>query len=147
MKQFVYISGTVSTNMLLLGAIFKMNHWPASNILLVVSILLFGFVFLPAALLSSYNAQEQKKYKWLHIVTFIAFAISLTAALFKIMHWPGAGVLLLFGIPLPFVIFLPVYLYSTRDVKNQSPALAMGVMFGLTFLAVFSVMLSLRGIA
>ncbi len=85
-------------------------------------------------------------YKWLHFVTFVAFAISLTAALFKIMHWPGAGVLLVFGIPLPFVIFLPVYLYSTRNVKNQSPAYALGVMFGLTFLAVFSVMLSLRGV-
>jgi hypothetical protein len=64
--------------------------------------------------------------------------------LFKVQHWPGASVFLLLGIPLPFVLFLPVYLYQTRNEKKEGNLNFLGVMFGLIFLAVFSVLLSLN---
>jgi hypothetical protein len=37
----------------------------------------------------------------------------LGGALFKIMHWPGAGIFLMVALPFPFLVFLPVYLYVT----------------------------------
>lgn len=144
MKKFIYISGIVSANLLLYGSLFKVMHWPGASILLTIAILTFCLVFLPLSLRSNYLEQEIRNNKWLYIVTYIVFAVCLVGALFKIMHWPGAGVLLLIGIPLPFVLFLPVYLYFTRKPKSQSLMNNLGVMFGLTFIAVFSALLALN---
>lgn len=60
------------------------------------------------------------------------------------MHWPGAGWFLVVGIPLPFVVFLPVYIYSTRNDKKDSMVNFLGIMFGLIFLAVFSAFLAVN---
>lgn len=144
MKKLIYISGVVVANLLLFGAIFKLMHWPGANILLIVAILSFCFWFLPSALINSYKSQNQKKYQWLYIITFIVFFIDMMGALFKIMHWPGAGWLLIIGVPLPFVLFLPVYLYQTRKDKTDSLMNFMGIMIGLTFLAIFSSLLALN---
>jgi len=144
MKKFIYIIGIVSANLLLYGALFKVMHWPGASILLVLAIFTFCFIFLPLSLRSNYLEQEIRNNKWLYIVTFIVFSVCLIGALFKIMHWPGAGVLLLVGVPLPFLLFLPVYLYHTRKPKGQSLMNNLGVMFGLTFIAVFSALLALN---
>ncbi|PKP19914.1 MAG: hypothetical protein CVU05_10270 [Bacteroidetes bacterium HGW-Bacteroidetes-21] len=144
MKKFIYISGIVAANLILFGSIFKIMHWPGANILLVLAIFTFCFLFLPLALISSYKSQVIKKFKWLHIVTFIVFFITLVSALFKIVHWPGAGILMLIGIPLPFVLFLPVYLFQIRKEKDYAVTNLLGVMLGLTFVAVFSVLLAMN---
>ncbi len=144
MKRVIYFLGIVSANLMLFGSLFKAMHWPGASILLALGILIFCFAFLPLSLRSNYIDQTVKNNKWLYIVTYFVFAICLVGALFKIMHWPGAGILLVIGVPLPFVLFLPVYLYHTRKPKSQTLMNNLGVMFGLTFLAVFSVMLALN---
>lgn len=144
MKKIIYISGIVSANLMMFGAMFKVQHWPGANVMLTLAIVIFCFWFLPAALINNYQSQEVKKYKWLHIITFLVFFVVLMGALFKVMHWPGAGLFLVVGIPLPFVLFLPVYIYSTRNDKKDSMINFLGIMFGLTFLAVFSVLLALN---
>ena len=144
MKKSVYNLGITCSILMLAGCIFKIMHWPGAGPPLVLSVLTYCFVFLPFALMTSYNGQELKKHKTLHIVTFFAFAITMMGALFKVMHWPGAGMFLVIGIPLPFVLFLPFYLYQTRDEKKSGNLNFLGIMFGLTFLAIFSVLLSLN---
>ncbi len=144
MKKLIYISGIVAVNLMMLGAFCKAMHWPGANIILILAIFIFCFWFLPSALISSYKTQEVKKYKWLYIVTFIVFFINMAGALFKVLHWQGAGLILIVALPLPFVLFLPVYLAQTRKDKNYSVLNLMGVMFGLTFVAVFSVLLALN---
>ena len=139
MKKIVYISGIVCANLMLIGALLKALHLPGASVFLMVSILLFCFGFLPISLVSSYKSSVEKKYKSLYIITFVVFSIVLLGALFKILHWPGAGLFLLIGTLLPFVLFLPVYLIYTRNEK--SVVNLMGVIFGMTFLAVFSVLL------
>lgn len=129
---------------MLAGALLKALHLAGGGILLTLSILLFCFGFLPSALISSYKSQEVKKYKWLYIVTFIVFCIDLIGALFKIQHWPFAGLFLVIGLPLPFILFLPVYLYHTHKNKSNSVLNNLGIMFGLTFLAIFSVLLAVN---
>lgn len=144
MKRSIYISGIACAILMLLGAMFKINHWPGAAPLLIAAVFTFCFLFLPMALMASYRSQEEKKFKALHIVTYIVFSITLMGALFKVLHWPGAGMFLIIGIPLPFVLFLPVYLYQTREEKKTSNLNFLGIMFGLTFLAIFSVLLALN---
>lgn len=143
MKKSVYISGIASTILMMFGCMFKIMHWPGASVLLILSVFLFCFYFLPFALINSYKTQGENKFKALHVVSFIVFFICILGVLFKVMHWPGAGLLLFASLLLPFVAFLPVYIYQTKDIKKEGNINFSGIMFGLTFLAVFSVMLAL----
>jgi hypothetical protein len=143
MKKSVYYPGIACTILMLFGCMFKIMHWPGASIMLCLSVFLFCFYFLPVALLQGYKAQETPRYKNLYIITYIVFSICVMGVLFKVMHWPGAGMFLMVGLPLPFVLFLPAYLYSTRNEKKENSMNFLGLMFGLTFLAVFSVLLAL----
>lgn len=111
--------------------------------MIITSVLLFCFWFLPAGLMNSYNSLPLRKMKTLHIVSFFVFFICMLSVLFKIMHWPGAGFLLLPGVLLPFLVFLPVYLYHTREEEKAGNKNFFGLIIGLTFLAVFGVLLAL----
>jgi hypothetical protein len=144
MKKLIYFLGILTANLILFGSLFKIQHWPGASALIISGLLLCCFIFLPLALWSSYHNSEEKKYGSLYLVTFIVFFTGLMGSLFKIEHWPGAAAFLLIGIPLPFILFLPVYLYQTRKEKNISSNGFLGIVFGLIFLAVFGVLLSLN---
>jgi hypothetical protein len=143
MKTSVYYTGITCSILMLIGCMFKVMHWPGANILLMLSVFTFCFGFLPIALMNSYKAQISSKYKTLHVVAYLVFAFCMMGVLFKVMHWPGASIFLLIGLPLPFVLFLPVYLNATKDEKKEGNKNFLGMMFGLTFLAIFSVLLAL----
>lgn len=50
--------------------------------------------------------------KTLFILGYIAVSLITTGLLFKIQHWPGASIMLVFGIGLLNFGFLPMYFYS-----------------------------------
>ena len=45
MKKFIYIIGIACANLMFIGSMFKVQHWPGANILLVLAMFLFCFVF------------------------------------------------------------------------------------------------------
>lgn len=144
MKKIIYISGIVVTNLLLIGCIFKIDHWPGAGVALTLSLLLLSFWFLPTALLHHYKRNDHKHKKWLYITAFISFFIMIIAALFKIQQWTGASLLLMIAIPIPFVLFLPVYIYHSAKDKQQSSLYFTAVILGLIFIAVYSGLLNLN---
>ena len=110
--------------------------------MLVLGIACLLFFFLPVSLMEHYKNIDGRKNRWLHIVTFITSFIVFLGALFKIMHWPYAGVIMVFSIPIPFILFLPVFLYTSN--RNKAPISDnISILFLLLFYAVFSSLLSL----
>jgi hypothetical protein len=64
--------------------------------------------------------------------------------LFKIQHWPYAGVALLIALPFPYIVFLPVFLTVTSKNKNFNIYNTVFVLFLLALNSVFSALLSLN---
>ena len=143
MKKLIYISGIVSANLMLFGSLFKIMHWPFAGIVLVCAVIIFCFFLLPLALLSWNRSASNQKYKALSLITFLVFSIGVISILFKIQHWPFGKELLLISLPLPFILFMPVYLFETRKENKENNSF-LAVMLGLTFIAVFSVLLTLH---
>lgn len=143
MKKSVYITGISCAILMLFGCVFKVMHWPGAGPMIIASVLLFCFWFLPAGLMNNYESLPLRKMKTLHVVSFIVFSVCMMGVLFKVMHWPGASVFLLLGILLPFIVFLPMYLYHTREEEKTGNKNFFGLTIGLTFLAVFGVLLAL----
>lgn len=144
MRQKLYIFGIVTTMVVIAGTIFKINHWPGAGILLILGLGTLVLFFLPLALRNHYNAEKNRQTLLLHIVTWLTCLIVFTSMLFKIQHWPLAGILMTIALPFPYVVFLPVFLLTTSKNKNFNIYNTVFVLFLLAVSSVFSALLGLN---
>jgi hypothetical protein len=142
MKNKLYIFGILLLILFTIGAIFKINHLAGAGIMISASLILFSVVFCPMALVSAYRAE--RNHAFIYIIGGITIAINFVGALFKIMHWSGAGIMLTIGIIIPFILFLPAYLIyqgkkGARSIKNL-----ILVLFLLVYISAMDAMMALN---
>lgn len=130
----MYIVGLVSAMLIGLGGVFKINHFPGANILLTLGIVALSFVFFPVAFISTYRQNESKN-GLIYLTAALMGIILFTGALFKIMHWPGASILLIVATLFPVVVFLPVFIVHFARQKEESIKNFMYVMFLMVFIS------------
>ncbi|MBN1789280.1 MAG: hypothetical protein JW830_02210 [Bacteroidales bacterium] len=144
MKQKIYILGLITLLLIFAGVFLKINHLAGASVLISTGIFILLFVFLPLALVNNYRKEGSRESMLLYIITWITAVVVFSSMLFKIMHWPGAGLLLMLVLPFPFVVFLPVYLYVTSKIKNYNIYNTVFILYLLVYLAVFSALLALN---
>ncbi|MFZ0472260.1 MAG: hypothetical protein WAL94_06575, partial [Bacteroidales bacterium] len=144
MKQKIYILGLITTSIIILGALLKINHWPGGGQLLILGIVMLVLVFLPLALRNHYRTEGNSKHPAIYIVTWLTCFVVFGGMLFKIMHWPGAGMALIIALPFPYIVFLPVFLAVTSKDKSFSIYNTVYVLFLLAGISVFSALLALN---
>lgn len=144
MKQKIYNLGVISAIILSTGVILKMEHWPGAGILITAGTLILVLLFFPAALINNYKAEGNNQNRLLYIITYITCFVVFIGILFKIMHWPNAGVALLIALPFPYIVFLPVFLIVTSKNKNFNIYYTVFVLLLLAMNSVFSGLLSLN---
>ncbi len=107
---------------LLLGTLFKVQHWPGAGILLLLSAVISVLFLIPSMLVSLLRDPENKTKRPVYFIAAASLILYITGFLFKIMHWPGAGLLLLGGMLLLFVIAFPWYTHiSWKEEKSIKP--------------------------
>jgi hypothetical protein len=60
-----------------------------------------------------------RRQKIIYFLGFIATFTALLGVLFKIMHWPGASVLIFSGCTIFLIGYLPLYFYQRYRLFNQ----------------------------
>jgi hypothetical protein len=112
MKKAMIISGTASAAIFSTGLIFKFLHWPGASIALILGIGLLSLVFLPLMFILKIREQQNTKDKAIiGIGTLSGILISL-GILFKVMHWPGANIMMQGSIVVMLLLFLPLYFFT-----------------------------------
>lgn len=144
MKQKIYTLGLITTAIIIIGAFLKLMHWPGGGYLLILGIVMLAIAFIPLALINHYRTAGEKKNLSLYVVTWLTCFVVFGGMLFKVMHWPGAGIALLVALPFPYVVFLPVFLVVTSRDKNFSISNTVAVLFLLAGVSVFSALLALN---
>jgi len=112
MKNFTYLFGLSTALIAILGAFFKKMHWPGAGLLITVGIALVVLVFLPLYFIINYREQTEKKNPIYAIVGYLTLTLLLAGALFKIMHWPGAGHMIEIGLGFLIIGFIPLYVVN-----------------------------------
>jgi hypothetical protein len=143
MKQKTYILGVIVVLLVFAGAVMKVNHIAGAGITITAGVFLLVILFLPLALINNYRTESKHMNAVLHVVVYITCLIVFASMLFKIMHWPGAAIILTVAILFPNVVFLPVYLIVTSKIRNYNIYNTVFVLFLLVYLSVFSVLLVL----
>lgn len=112
MKKFTYVFGLIAALIIIAGAVFKKFHMPGAGILLTVGVMMTVLGFLPLYFRTSYRELAEKKNPIYGIVGYITLAFLLLGALFKIMHWPGANIVLVTSTGFLLVGFVPLYVVN-----------------------------------
>ncbi|MHC1732176.1 MAG: hypothetical protein AB9888_09165 [Bacteroidales bacterium] len=144
MKQKIYLLGLLTAIVVVLGCIFKINHWPGAGYLLILGTFSLVFLFLPLALRNHYLGAGNRKNILLHIITWVTCLVVFLAMLFKVMHWPGAGVALIIALPFPYLVFLPAYVINAARNRDSNIHNTVYVLLLLAGFSVFSLLLALN---
>lgn len=122
MKNTMKISGLIAPILLAFGSLFKIQHWPGAGVMFVFGFFLLCFIFLPSAIYVSYKEVSNFTRKWTHIVGFLGTFFISIGFLFKVQHWPFAGIALTIGIIVTCLLFLPMVLRNQlKDQNNPVP--------------------------
>lgn len=118
MRKTMHIIGITSTIMLLVGAFFKIKHYPGAGILYVTGGFLLSFAFLP--LLATVKIKEKlgKLRTWSTILGVASAFVLINGIFFKVMHWPMANILMNVGVGLLLFIYLPLAIYAAVKHKD-----------------------------
>ena len=81
--QIIYSLGIILGTVLGLGFIFKIMHWPMATILMLSSIILFNFLYVPAYFISRYNRDELRYSTVINSVMMFSFG-SILFAMFEL---------------------------------------------------------------
>lgn len=130
MKMTMKITGNVSLALLALATVMKILHLPGAGILLLFGFLVLGFVFFPSALYTNYKDLKGKTSLVLHLSMYIGGLLFMFGVLFKVMHWPWAGTLLLLGWVFILFVFLPLLLikkYRESETTKEKLIVTTGV--------------------
>jgi hypothetical protein len=142
MKKYIYILGIVCLSIILIAATFKIMHWPGAGILLLAGLGSIALLFLPFAFSKLVKSTEDKLLRLVYTSALISFSIDFIGALFKIMHWPGAEIALIIGIPIPFIFFLPIYIIYHNKRKLKTDMNFFAILLFMIYLGVFSALLA-----
>jgi len=142
MKKSIYIIGVIFLSITLLATLFKVGHLQGAGVLLVVGLGGLTFAFLPLAFSKLLKSTDDKLLKFVYTAAFISFSVDFIGMLFKILHWPGAGILMIVGIPLPFILFLPAYITYHNKRKLKTDINFSAIVLFMIYLAVFSSLLA-----
>lgn len=113
MKRILFASAFITTFLLSFGFLFKLMHWPmASNILLIgFTGLLFTIVCL--AVYSFRMANQLPVPYRIRIFTGLVCGLLMgIGSLLKILHYPGASLIIVLSMVLLNLVFLPMFFYQ-----------------------------------
>jgi hypothetical protein len=124
MKNIMKISGVAGTVLLGFASLFKIQHWPLAGIMLTLGAVFLAFVFIPSALGVLWKETHNKKKIFLFISAIIGGICLIIGTLFKVQHWPGAGIVLSLAALFGMAFFIPALLLSKlQDQENKAKRL------------------------
>ena len=141
-RNSYYILGIICLAIIFVATVFKIMHLAGAGVLILAGLGSLTFLFLPIVYSALLKTTDDKLLKFLYSAALISFAIDIVGMAFKILHWPGAGIFMMIGIPIPFVLFLPAYVIYHNKRKLKTDLNFFAVLLFMIYLGVFSAFLA-----
>ncbi|MFO7573740.1 MAG: hypothetical protein R6W67_01105 [Bacteroidales bacterium] len=122
MKTTMKISGIAGTILFGLASMFKIMHWPMAGMMFVLGALTLALVFMPSALGVLWKESRSPKRLFLFISAFLTALFVISGILFKVQHWPGAGIIITLAGATAVLLLMPAILHSTLVRRERKAA-------------------------
>lgn len=103
------IVGAISASLINQGISFKFQHWPGAGVMLVLGLTSFALICVPMLLKKKLEGEGSERKTLMNTLGATGLTLFSLGLMFKIMHWPGAAVML--GISVLFLFFGYFLLY------------------------------------
>jgi hypothetical protein len=143
MKKNIYVTGIICLAIIFISTIFKISHIQGAGVILFTGIGSMILVFLPIAYWALLKSTSDKLLRFLFTAALISFSVDFIGMLFKVQHWPGAGLVMIVGIPLPFILFLPAYIIYHHKRKLKTDLNYFAIILFMIYLGVFSALMAI----
>lgn len=138
MKNTMKISGIVGTILFGFATLFKIQHWSGAGIMMTLGALTLTFAFMPSALVVLWKETHSPKRLFLFVSAFFTGTFIVLGILFKVQHWPAAGIILSIGMLCGILLFIPSLIinrFADKDKKLQRPVFVFGSMGLILYVA------------
>ena len=138
MKNTMKISGIAGTIMFGFATLFKIQHWPLAGPLLVLGAFILAFIFMPSTIVVLWKETHNSKKLFLFISGFVTGMLFISGTLFKIQHWPQAGIILSLSVLFAIFFFIPSLVLnrlSDPENKPKRPIYLLGAAGSILYIA------------
>jgi hypothetical protein len=117
MKKITMLMGNLAIFVFLVGAIFKMQHFPGANILIIIACLCFSFGYAVPLFIEKNKVSKDSYSKNISFWVMLLMVVFPIAFMFKILHFPYANFVFLgtIGLVIISIPFLIYYAFKTKD--------------------------------
>lgn len=117
MKKLTLISGVVSSIIVLIGVLFKIMHWPGAGVALTVGIVIFAAVYSLLLFIDKQKLATTKTQKFSNVFVMLAMVLISVGFLFKMLHWPGAGVVIYLSNAALLVLIPIIFIKAAKETE------------------------------
>jgi len=121
MKQTMNSFGFIGSMLILIGAFFKMMHWPGANIELGLGTIFIGLIYFPMYFISKLKGDQSSSNRLFFVVGLFTAVLTCVAIYWKVMHWEGGNILRFSALLSMVFLFLPM-LYNYLKSKYEDVA-------------------------
>lgn len=131
MKNTMKISAVAGTILFGLAVMFKIQHWPGAGIMFTLGAIILAFLFMPSALVVLWKETKDRRSVLMFVSGFLVGLFFIMGTLFKVQHWPGAGLVLTIAVFFGFVLFIPSVVASRVRAHSGEGGMAVYIAGGL----------------
>jgi hypothetical protein len=117
-KLILFISAFLAGVAFIFGMLFKIQHWPGANIIILAGLVTGAFLFIPSLLIQLFADNEKKHKRAVYVIGSISMLLYSIGFWFRILHWPMASTFLFLGAFVLFFIALPWF--TLIQWKNEN---------------------------
>ncbi|HRD39480.1 MAG TPA: hypothetical protein PLC65_12670, partial [Bacteroidia bacterium] len=119
----------------LLGQLFKLIHWPGASILMMLGTFVLCFLYIPLFFIEAQKSIDSFKSKLILLAESLVIFLFGLGFLFKIMHWPGSGLLYNLNYNILFFIVTPYSIYHLIKSFKKSIFTTHAIFLAIYFFA------------
>jgi len=142
-RLFLVISSFFAGMLLIIGVLFKIQHWPLAGAILTLAALSGILFFIPALALSMFSDQENKAKRPAYILGAAGTVLFAAGMLFKMQHWPLATLFIILGIILLVFLAMPMFTWLTWKEESHVSSMFIFLVIGFILIVVPGAMLTL----
>jgi hypothetical protein len=121
-RIFLFVTSFIAGACFIIGTLFKIQHWPGAGFVLIITVAIGTFLFMPSLVALIYQDKDLKPMRPVFITAILGSLLYVAGLLFKIQHWPGSAITMVLGVILLGFVALPWYTWVRwKDEKYISP--------------------------
>jgi hypothetical protein len=143
-RLFLAISAFCTGMLLIIGTLFKIQHWPMAGSILTLAAISGILFFIPALALNRLSNHGNKAKQPAYILGAAGIVFFVAGLLFKIQHWPLATMFIIAGIILLFFLSFPLFTWLTWKEENHISSTFIYMVIGSLLIIIPGAMITLN---